>query len=194
MHARGSGELVRVVVPPSIDRCRLSATALRTLRGWRPVSLRPVRAAAGESHRRTNTDRFPLRFDRSPRAEQQSYNFCTRYSVVADTSTLTIVWRVGVVVFVVLAPTFMYLQLLRLLEWMRDDDLIARVVEQHDLETTDTDGHLAAMATDSRQLYFSGGADDSDDTDDGLLVRCPSCGQRNPTGVTYCAGCLGRLE
>ena len=118
---------------------------------------------------------------------------------MADLGTLGVAWRVGVTVFVILMPTLMFFQLLRFLEWLRDDDLIAQVVEQHDLETGDTDDLLAEMATDSprrRGASQSGSAAEDADADGGggVLVRCDSCGRRNAKEATYCSGCLTRLE
>lgn len=110
---------------------------------------------------------------------------------MVDLSTLAIVWRVGVAVFVIIAPTFLFLQFMRFLEWIRDDDLIARLVEQHELETTDTNDMLAALAAGPSPeaggpSATSGGGD--------ALVRCGNCGQRNPKEGTYCAGCLNKLD
>jgi len=119
---------------------------------------------------------------------------------MADPGTLEVAWRVGVAVFVIVMPTLLFFQLLRFLEWLRDDDLIAQVVEQHDLETGDTDDLLAEMATDSprrRGASQSGSAAEDADADanaaGGALVRCDSCGRRNPKETTYCSSCLVRL-
>ncbi len=114
---------------------------------------------------------------------------------MADLGALAIAWRVGVAVFVIVMPTIMFFQLLRFLEWLRDDDLIAQVVERHDIETDDTGDVLATMATDSHQSVPSRGTDSSTEgTDDDPLHRCEACGHRNARAATYCSGCLGRLE
>jgi hypothetical protein len=114
---------------------------------------------------------------------------------MADLGTLGVAWRVGVTVFVILMPTLMFFQLLRFLEWLRDDDLIARLGERHDLETDDADDLLAAMATDSPRRRGAGRPDSvGEEAAGNALARCDSCGQRNATEATYCSGCLTRLE
>lgn len=111
---------------------------------------------------------------------------------MTDTTTLALAWRVSVAVFVILAPTFLFLQFMRLLEWMRDDDLIAQLVEQHDLVTTDTDRMLAALSTGPSPEARESIAMESDDGT--ALTRCENCGQRNARASTYCAGCLSEID
>jgi hypothetical protein len=111
---------------------------------------------------------------------------------VSDPSALAVAWRVGVTVLVVVMPTLLFFQLLRFLEWLRDDDLIGQVVERHDLETGETDGALATVAADSPGASSAHGSD-PDGAEDSL-VRCDSCGRRNAREAAYCSGCLCQLE
>ncbi len=112
---------------------------------------------------------------------------------MADLGPLAVAWRLGVAVFVIVMPTVMFFQLLRFLEWLRDDELIARMDEHHDLGTDDGDSHLATVATQSRSARAHT-ASSSESAGGQPLTRCDSCGTRNVPEATYCSGCLGGLE
>ncbi len=111
---------------------------------------------------------------------------------MAELGTLAVVWRVAVAVFVIVMPTVMFFQLLRFLEWLRDDDLIVRLGEHHDLDVDERDDHLATMAAESGSVRPHT-ASSSESTGD-ILRRCDSCGTRNVAEATYCSGCLDELE
>jgi len=112
---------------------------------------------------------------------------------MADPGTLAVVWRVGVAVFVIVMPTVMFFQLLRFLEWLRDDELIGRLGEHHDLGTDGRDDHLTTMAAESGSVRAHT-ASSSESTGDRPLFQCDSCGTRNVPEATYCSGCLCELE
>jgi hypothetical protein len=101
-------------------------------------------------------------------------------------SNVVLALRVTATVFLVFTPTLMYLGLIRLLEWMRNDELILELANHPELQTTGTEEMLAALGED--------GGRESDSGESGPTVRCPSCGYRNPKDVTYCAGCLVPLD
>jgi hypothetical protein len=112
---------------------------------------------------------------------------------MTDPGPLAIAWRLGVAVFVIVMPTVMFFQLLRFLEWLRDDELIARVDEHNEFGTDDREGHLATVAAQSRpaRAHTPGSTSSPDDRP---LRRCDSCGTHNVPEATYCSGCLGGLE
>ena len=111
---------------------------------------------------------------------------------MSDPSALAVAWRVGVTVLVIVMPTLLFFQLLRFLEWLRDDDLIAQVVERHDLEAGETDGALAAVAADSPGASSAHGSDREGANDP--FLRCDACGRRNAREAVYCSGCLCQLK
>jgi len=112
---------------------------------------------------------------------------------MVDLGPLAIAWRLGVAVFVIVMPTVMFFQLLRFLEWLRDDELIGRIGDYHDLGSDKHDDHLATVAAQSRTARAHTPTS-SEPTGDRPLTRCDSCGTRNVAEATYCSGCLGELE
>jgi len=112
---------------------------------------------------------------------------------MADPGTLAVAWRLGVAVFVIVMPTVMFFQLLRFLEWLRDDELIARMGEHHDFGTDGRENHLATIAAQSRSVRART-ASSSGAAVDQPLLRCDACGTRNAREATYCSGCLEQLE
>jgi hypothetical protein len=111
---------------------------------------------------------------------------------MAELGALAIAWRVGVTVFVIVMPTLMFFQLLRFLEWLRDDELIARMAERHDFETDSAGDHLATL-TESSPRRSVGSRLSSPRSDDDLR-RCVACGTHNVPEATYCSGCLEELD
>jgi len=76
--------------------------------------------------------------------------------------------RVAAGLFVVVAPTLLFLALWRGLQSMRDDALVQRV-QQRAEASTPTAGSSPT------------------------LVTCPHCGAGNRDGVAYCRQCLSAL-
>ncbi|QLK26122.1 zinc ribbon domain-containing protein [Natrinema zhouii] len=94
--------------------------------------------------------------------------------------------RLGVAIFVMIAPTLCFLGLVRGLERLRDDDLInewarTRGSDVHDI--TEHDDVLAVLANEMGV-----------EADRSSTVRCPACGTLNRSGMTYCHGCQHRLK
>jgi len=112
---------------------------------------------------------------------------------MADLGVLEIAWRVGVAVFVIVMPTVMFFQLMRFLEWLRDDELIARMAQHHDFETESGGDHLSALTTDSPRRQGGSSRASSSQSDDELR-QCGACGTHNVSEAIYCRGCLTRLE
>lgn len=102
-----------------------------------------------------------------------------------DPETYTIVGRLAVAAFVMVAPTLLFLGLIRGLERLRDDDLVN--------EWARTQGHTRDIAADDAVLAVLA---------DGIglepehpsTVRCPACGVSNRIDVSYCQECLNRLS
>lgn len=97
-----------------------------------------------------------------------------------DPGTLETIGRLAVAGFVMVAPTLLFLGLVRGLERLRDDAFVDQwLAEQgHDLE----DDVLTVIA---------GGLGVEDDGASG--VRCAACGTPNLPDATYCQHCLERL-
>ena len=91
-------------------------------------------------------------------------------------------FRLAVAGFVILAPTFMFLGLWRLLMRMRNGELVERVLANDRVDGAWSDDEFATPTVIRlvRPTAGSGG-------------RCPNCGASNPETASYCAGCLGRL-
>ncbi|WP_306058446.1 DUF7577 domain-containing protein [Natronococcus wangiae] len=101
-----------------------------------------------------------------------------------DPSTYGIVGRLAIAAFVIIAPTILFLGLVRGLERLRDDDLInewARNRGSGD-EIPPNDDVLAVLAS---GLEFERAGASS--------VHCPACGVANRTSMRYCRECLTRL-
>lgn len=95
---------------------------------------------------------------------------------------LQLALRVAAGLFVVVAPTLMFLALWRGLEAMRDDELIQRARRRAKADASDSEWQVDAAAL--TDLATSG-----DPTAD-RTITCRSCGARNRADVTYCRQCL----
>jgi hypothetical protein len=98
---------------------------------------------------------------------------------------MELVFRLLVALFVITAPTVLYLGLLRGLERLRDDALLLRLAESDDAPRDVSTA--AARALDRPQIR--GGESRRDDA-----VACSSCGESNMVGARYCRGCLANLH
>ena len=83
--------------------------------------------------------------------------------------------RVLAGLFVIVAPTLLFLALWRGLQAMRDDELVRRVRERAD-------------QSDEMGVSFS-----VVPRPDSSTVACPNCGAGNRSGVAYCKDCLSPL-
>lgn len=101
-----------------------------------------------------------------------------------DPSTYGIVGRLALAAFVIIAPTILFLGLVRGLERLRDDDLINEWARSRGAENeiATNDDVLAVLA---EGLEF--------ERADASSVRCPACGVTNRTSMRYCRECLTRL-
>jgi len=95
--------------------------------------------------------------------------------------TLEVAVRLGVTALVVVAPTAMFLGLWRLLLWMRDGELVGRVLEDERVGEEWTSGRFAEppVVTMLHPMAFPDGP-------------CRHCGVSNPKGTEACPHCLGR--
>lgn len=84
---------------------------------------------------------------------------------------LGVVW----VCLLLLTPTLCYYGLWRLLEALRDDELIDRIATVHGDGRASRPAPVDVLA------------------DDESLVTCPDCGTANKGSVRYCYSCLSRL-
>ena len=95
-----------------------------------------------------------------------------------------------------LVPTLALFGLLRLLAWLRDDDLVERVAAETEepLEPTAIDEFLANGTGEGSSGRSSGepGSGRSQSADE-PGVRCRHCGTPNPGDVRYCEECIGKL-
>ncbi|MDS0278991.1 zinc ribbon domain-containing protein [Halomicroarcula sp. S1AR25-4] len=100
---------------------------------------------------------------------------------------LELALRVVSGLFVILAPTVMFLALWRGLEAMRDDELIERAQQRAEaMEQSGSEWSFDAAAV---AATVTGGDPVPDE-----MVACPSCGRENRAGVTYCRQCLCELD
>ncbi|WP_226022484.1 DUF7577 domain-containing protein [Halomicrobium salinisoli] len=86
--------------------------------------------------------------------------------------------RVGAAVFVIVAPTLLFLGLWRGLDALRDDELVEMAREQGYLESSPSPTDVTA------ELLPDTGSD---------TVVCEACGTDNLAEATYCQGCLREL-
>lgn len=97
-------------------------------------------------------------------------------------------FRVAAGLFVIVAPTLMFLALWRGLEAMRDDELIERARQRADtMEQSPTGSDLSL---DPVAVTTAPVASDSPPAEP---VVCGTCGATNVSGVTYCRECLDEL-
>lgn len=95
--------------------------------------------------------------------------------------------RVAAGLFVILAPTVLFLGLWRGLEAMRDDELVQRAHQR-----------AQSMENDRGGWEFDGAAiraaaTRADPVPD-EMIACDSCGAHNRDDVTYCRDCLSDLS
>jgi len=124
--------------------------------------------------------------------------------------------QLAITLLLCLVPTLALFGLLRLLSWLRDDELVARMAAETDepLESAPIDEFLANGTGETSSSVSSGesGSDRSPSaaaqpgtqsaqsattrtaggTND-AGVRCRHCGAPNPEDVRYCEQCVGRL-
>ncbi len=94
---------------------------------------------------------------------------------------LELLFRLAVAAFVVVVPTAMFLGLVRLLERLRDDDLVYRLMTEEQLRDVERSHSLAGFV--EEVTGTPAGA-----------VRCPTCGTINAAGMRSCYDCDARLE
>ncbi len=119
--------------------------------------------------------------------------------------------QLAITLLLCVVPTLALFGLLRLLAWLRDDELVERIAAETDepVEPTAIDAFLAKgagdgssgdSASDRRQdpghrpdaaSAATAGAADESTAETG--VRCRHCGAPNPEGVRYCEECVGRI-
>lgn len=93
---------------------------------------------------------------------------------------LDLAFRLAVAVFVIVTPTLMFLGLVRLLERMRDEDLIYRLMTEEELRDVERSHSLAGFV------------EEVTGTTPGA-VRCPDCGTINAAGMDSCFDCGERI-
>ncbi|MEM4781794.1 MAG: hypothetical protein QXG03_09580 [Halalkalicoccus sp.] len=96
------------------------------------------------------------------------------------TADLGVLFRLAVAVFVIVTPTLMFLGLVRLLERMRDDDLIYRLMTEEELRQV------------RRSHSLAGFVEEVTGTPAGA-TRCPECGGINAAGMKRCVECGARI-
>lgn len=106
---------------------------------------------------------------------------------MVDPGTWVLAWRLAVAVVSIVAPTLAFVGLIHVLERLRDDDLVNRVLHEEEVGVEDTDDVLAVLAE---------GLDiDADaDAEAGAIVRCPDCGARNRAAAGRCERCRTALS
>lgn len=97
-----------------------------------------------------------------------------------DPGTLEFAGRLAVAAFVMIAPTLLFLGLMRGLEKLRDDAFIDRWMHEQGHETED----------DVLTVLASGIGIESETASS---TRCPACGSSNASTARYCRECLARL-
>ncbi|MFY4811301.1 DUF7577 domain-containing protein [Haloarcula sp. AONF1] len=96
--------------------------------------------------------------------------------------------RVIAGLFVIVAPTLLFLGLWRGLEAMRDDELIQQAhqrAEMRDQSPTGSDWPVDALTDDTVSLLSETNMS---------VVTCGTCGTPNMQDATYCQECLTELE
>ena len=96
---------------------------------------------------------------------------------------LSIAFRLLVAAFCIVAPSLLFIGFVRVLDRMRDDDLVNRVMERVDEQPSGAPGPAAVL---------TGGAVSGPSESD--LVTCSSCGLPNPGFAGYCGNCLAKLD
>ncbi|MDL5362256.1 hypothetical protein [Halalkalicoccus sp. NIPERK01] len=93
---------------------------------------------------------------------------------------LDLAFRLAVAVFVIVTPTLMFLGLVRLLERMRDEDLIYRLMTEEELRNVERSHSLAGFV------------EEVTGTTPGT-IRCSDCGTINAAGMDSCFDCGERI-
>lgn len=93
---------------------------------------------------------------------------------------LELAFRLAVAAFVIVTPTLMFLGLVRLLERVRDDDLIHRLMTEEELRNVERSHSLAGFV------------EEVTGTTPGTR-RCPDCGAINAAGMETCVECGARF-
>lgn len=96
---------------------------------------------------------------------------------------VVIAFRLLVAVFCIVAPSMMFVGFVRVLDRMRDDDLVNRVMDRVDEQPSGAPGPAAVL---------TGGAVDG--RSKSTLVPCPNCGLPNAGYAGYCGNCLAQLD
>ncbi len=91
---------------------------------------------------------------------------------------LGLLFRLAVVLIV--TPTLMFLGLVRLLESLRDDDLLNRLMTDEERHQLGTNGALTEFVGDATGRTGP--------------VQCSDCGAPNPRGMYSCVECGARLD
>jgi hypothetical protein len=91
-----------------------------------------------------------------------------------------LLFRLAVAVFVIVTPTLMFLGLVRLLERMRDEDLLYRLMSEDELRKIERSHSLAGFV---EEVTASPGG-----------TRCPECGTINAVDMRTCFECGARLD
>ena len=102
-----------------------------------------------------------------------------------DPGTYSIAGRLAMAAFVMIAPTILFLGLVRGLERLRDDAFLLEWAHEagRDPEDLANDDVIAVLAR--------GAGIEPDRSGTG---PCPVCGGSNRPDATYCEECLGRLS
>ncbi|MDG5760566.1 zinc ribbon domain-containing protein [Natronococcus sp. A-GB1] len=100
-----------------------------------------------------------------------------------DPSSYRIVGRLALAAFVMVAPTILFLGLVRGLERLQNDALVLELRQQGTLEPSPNDDVLAVLAN---GLEF--------DRADGSRIECPTCGEPNGTDERCCPNCLDQFS
>jgi hypothetical protein len=95
---------------------------------------------------------------------------------MGEVAGLEIAFRLAVAVFVIVTPTLMFLGLVRLLESIRDDDLVYRLLTEEDLRQIERSHTLASFVGE-----VTGEASNT--------MRCRSCGTITLAGLEACHEC-----
>ena len=96
---------------------------------------------------------------------------------------VVIAFRLLVATFCIVAPSLLFIGLVRGLDRLRDDALVARVTERMDDQPSSAPGPAAVLT--------GGAVDGVSETE---FSTCPSCGLSNPGFAGYCANCLASLD
>jgi len=99
---------------------------------------------------------------------------------------MELAYRLLVALGVLVAPTLLYVGLLRGLRWLRNDALLARIAERDDVSPELS--RFAADATGTAPVRVDGGDPAAS------AGTCPNCGERNRPETTYCRRCVTELQ